>query len=324
MVIFGIDIHPQYQAGISIAEIARDFDFMAVKVSEGTDSSYLGAGSASWLQQGKAAGLLCLGYHYLHAGNEDAQARVFSAALAATGVAGMLDVETGSGNIGNVRAFLDACAAHGGNVRLLYLPQWYWQQIGSPSLAGLPPLWASHYVSGSGTAAALYSKVPDSFWAGYGGGNVAVLQFTDQAQVAGRLCDADAYRGTRDQFAALIGTPTTGAPRSRRRSEENTMLLPPATTRIDMQIPTDVVGGWCGNANLLLTANTGGATVYGIFSVADRGATPPLVTPLLTNNAGQQFVQWWPLKLTLAAGTTSVVVNYTAPAGMVAHIEYQN
>lgn len=102
------------------------------------------------------------------------------------------------------------------------------------------------------------------------------------------------------------------------------MLLPATTTRIDAQIPTDVVGGWCGKANLLLTANAGGATVYGIFSVADRGATAPLVTPILTNNAGQPFVQWWPLKVALAAGTTSVVVNYTAPAGMAAHVEYKN
>ncbi|MGH3795905.1 MAG: GH25 family lysozyme [Pseudonocardiaceae bacterium] len=323
--IFGVDIHPQYQAGISIEQIrAEGFDFMAVKVSEGTNDSFLSAGSADWLRRGKAAGLLCLGYHYLRPGNEDAQARIFVSALAATGVAGMLDVETGSGDIGNVRTFLGACSGYGGNVPLLYLPYWYWQQIGSPSLSGLPALWASHYVSGSGTAAVLYAKVANSWWAGYGGGNVEVLQFTDQAQVAGRQIDADAYRGTRDQFASLIKQPAATVQRSRRRTEENTMVLPATTDRIDMQVPTDVVGGWCGNANLLLTANTGGATVYGVYAVADRGATAPLVTPILKNDAGQNFAQWWPLRVPLAAGTTSVVVNYTAPSGMVAHIEYEH
>lgn len=112
--------------------------------------------------------------------------------------------------------------------------------------------------------------------------------------------------------------------RSHRRDEENSMLFPPSTTRIDMQIPTDVVGGWCGAANLLLNANTGGALVYSVMAVVDRGSTPPLVTTLLGNPNGQNFVQWWPLKKPLPAGTTSVVVNYTAPAGMVAHVEYEN
>lgn len=116
--------------------------------------------------------------------------------------------------------------------------------------------------------------------------------------------------------------PPTGAHRSRRR-EDDTMELPPTATRLDKQVPTDVVGGWCGAANLLLTANTGGAKVYGIYAVADRGATPPLVTELLNNPGGQDFTQWWPLKKALAAGTTSVVVNYVATAGMVARIEYE-
>lgn len=47
MGIYGVDLHPQFQAGIGIEEIRREgFDFMAVKVSEGFDGSYLAAGSA--------------------------------------------------------------------------------------------------------------------------------------------------------------------------------------------------------------------------------------------------------------------------------------
>jgi hypothetical protein len=45
--IYGVDIQPRFQAVINIEEIGREsFDFMAVKVSEGVDSSYLAAGSA--------------------------------------------------------------------------------------------------------------------------------------------------------------------------------------------------------------------------------------------------------------------------------------
>lgn len=109
--------------------------------------------------------------------------------------------------------------------------------------------------------------------------------------------------------------------RSRRR--DPSMELPPTSTRIDRQVPTDVVGGWCGAANLWLTANTGGATVYGVYQVVNRGSSPPQVTPLLTSPNGATFTQWWPAMYSLGAGTTSVVVNYIAPQGMQAHVEYQ-
>lgn len=111
--------------------------------------------------------------------------------------------------------------------------------------------------------------------------------------------------------------------RSRRRDPG--MELPATKTRLDKQLPTDDVGGWCGAANLLLTANTGGATVYGVYAVVHRGdATPPDVRPLLKDDKGRDFMQWWSMKAALPAGTTSVVVNYTADQGMVARIEYEH
>lgn len=209
MTIFGVDIHPEYQAGISIEQIrAEGFDFMACKVSQGT-TVYA---SQDWLRRGRACGLLCLGYHYLNAGNESAQARVFADQLAQAGVPGMLDVENGSGGVNNVRMFLDAAMAYGAQVPLVYLPHWYWQQIGSPSLTGLPPLWASSYVSAGGFASALYGAVASSCWNGYGGLGVEVLQFTDKANVAGRQIDANAYRGGRGEFTALLGAPVQPTP----------------------------------------------------------------------------------------------------------------
>jgi hypothetical protein len=157
MGVYGVDIHPRFQAGISIEEIRREgFDFMAVKVSEGLDGSYLVAGSADFLRRGGAAGLLCLGYHYLHAGDEDTQAKVFAEALRAAGVPGMLDAEALASDgraptltVAGIRGFLDACGRLGARVPLLYLPHWYWERLGRPSLAGLPPLWGSSYVSPS-------------------------------------------------------------------------------------------------------------------------------------------------------------------------------
>lgn len=115
--------------------------------------------------------------------------------------------------------------------------------------------------------------------------------------------------------------PVSATSRSRRR--DPSMELPPTSSRIDKQVPTDVVDGWCGSANLWLTANTGGATVYGVYQIVNRGSSPPQVTPLASSPNGLSFTQWWPAMYPLATGTTSVVVNYLAPQGMQAHIEYQ-
>lgn len=215
MTCFGVDVHPRYQAGINIGAIrAEGFDFMAVKVSEGRDVSYMAAGSAEWLRRGRALGLLTLGYHYLRPGDEDTQARLFAAQLrAAGGVPGMLDAEaldtTGRPTLtmAGIRAFVGFARAYGAHVPLVYVPRWYWQRLGSPSLTGLPPLWASSYPSRAvGTAAELYRAVGADRWTGYGGGRVEILQFAETGLVAGRQpVDVNAYRGSRAQLAALLG-----------------------------------------------------------------------------------------------------------------------
>lgn len=216
MTLYGVDVHPNFQAGLNIEQVRKEgFDFIAVKLSEAT-GTYPGR---DWLQRAKACGLLSLGYHYLRPGNEVEQARVFSEQLLTTDVPGMLDAEalaldgkTATLTISGVRRFLDACTARGVKVPLVYLPRWYWSRIGSPSLTGLPALWGSSYVNGSGYASDLYEAVTPSYWAHYGGLPVTVLQFTDRAKIAGQAIDADAFAGTRDQFAALIGSDSSPPP----------------------------------------------------------------------------------------------------------------
>jgi lysozyme len=215
--IYGIDVHPDFQRGLNIEQVrAEGFDFMAVKVSEGRGTF----GGLDWIRRGQACGLLSLGYHYLRSGDEAGQAAVFSQQLAAAGgVPGMLNAEaiTAAGQtptltVTGIHRFLDACAANGARVPLLYLPRWYWQRMGSPDLSGLPQLWGSSYVAGSDYASVLYEGVTPHSWAAYGGLPVAVLQFTDRALVAGQRIDADAYLGTRDDFAKLIGANTPVTP----------------------------------------------------------------------------------------------------------------
>lgn len=216
--IFGVDVHPQFQAGLNIEQVrAEGFDFIAVKLSE-ANTSYNGI---DWLRRATACGLLSLGYHYLRPGNETNQAKTFTKqAQAAGGVPGMLDAEaladdgkTPTLTVAGIRRFLDECGNQGTRVPFIYLPRWYHQRMGSPDLSGLPMLWASSYVTGSGYASTLYERVTPSSWKAYGNLPVAVLQFTDQARVAGQVIDADAFLGSRDQFASLIGR----SPKSTRR-----------------------------------------------------------------------------------------------------------
>lgn len=205
MSIWGVDIHPSYLAGADMEHIRREgFDFMAVKVSEARDITFMHR-SADLIRRAKAAGILCLGYHQLHAGDEDNQARLFAIALRTAGVPGLLDVEGGAGSVTNIRRFVERCQVHGAHVPLMYLAKWYWQKIGSPDLRGLPALWASRYVTGqTGTAPAMYQRHHPAGWSPYGGLSVEVLRFTDRATVAGRRLDASHYRGTREDFTALI------------------------------------------------------------------------------------------------------------------------
>lgn len=55
----------------------------------------------------------------------------------------------------------------------------------------------------------LYPGDDNSRWAPFGGKAPDILQFTSQAQVAGKILDANAFRGTVDDLKALLrGGPT--------------------------------------------------------------------------------------------------------------------
>lgn len=85
---------------------------------------------------------------------------------------------------------------------IVYAPEWVYGQ----KLAGLTyPLWASSYVTGSGTASGLYPGDSSTKWHSYSGQTPKILQFTSSAKIAGQTtCDANAYRGTLAQLTALV------------------------------------------------------------------------------------------------------------------------
>lgn len=216
--IYGVDIHPEFQRGISIEQIAAEgFEFLSVKLSESLSSGWMGMGAEDWIRRGKAAGLVCFGYHFLRPVDITGQARVFAAALDHCDVHGVIDAEAtvlrGGVNVPTlsidmIRQFHSELLKLGARVPLMYLPKWYWQSIGSPDLTGLPSLWASSYPSTQqAPASVLYEAVTPSRWTAYGGLPVGVLQFADTALVSGMAIDANVFPGTRaDLISALSGS----------------------------------------------------------------------------------------------------------------------
>lgn len=117
----------------------------------------------------------------------------------------VIDVEKNSGDPVHTFNLVRALTAAGYHVPFTYLPEWYWEQIGKPDLSTLPPLWASHYVSGKGDPKQLFKGVPISWWNGYGGNAPMLLQFTRSGSLpGGTMGDFSLFNGTREQFARFL------------------------------------------------------------------------------------------------------------------------
>jgi GH25 family lysozyme M1 (1,4-beta-N-acetylmuramidase) len=311
MPIWGVDVHPVYQAGLDIGALrGAGVDFLSCKVSEGTTVF----DSQNWLRRGKQAGLISVGYHYLRPGSEDQQAQVFTGQLAQAGVPGVIDAEAIDSQsrptltIAGIRAFHQRCLARGARIPLIYLPRWYWQAMGSPDLRGLPMLWASSYPSSTtGSPAQLYQNVTPSRWTAYGGLPVAVLQFSEHGRVAGYSpVDVNAYLGTYEQLAGLINpaapapTPTPTATRRGLRKMREIHLTHPrtATGRGDLtdQLTIDPLG-----RSLVMPAGSRAWLQWSAACVRDTKATANV---------------WWLVEIR-ADGT-----SYAHPPFRVAHGQF--
>lgn len=209
MVTFGLDISHHQDLGLDLSRCRSEgIEFAFLKATEG--STYVDSEFKANLAEARAAGLLPAAYHYVRSSAPASAQVAHIRKHVPLDVPVIPDVEVNSGAIGLTREFVARLKEAGYRVPLLYLPRWYWQRIGSPSLVGLPPLWSSRYPDNVvGSITDEWADVPSKYWDGYGGIEVAVLQFTSSARIAGHQpLDANAYRGTRDQLAELLGDTT--------------------------------------------------------------------------------------------------------------------
>jgi hypothetical protein len=266
--LFGIDVS-NYQAGIDLgAACAEGVEFVIAKTTQGG-----GYRSPAWPEQRDGArkvGMLLAGYHYVTADPAGAQAANCAGWLGDRSIGVALDWEAPGVTPARFAEVLDAFRAAGVAVVLAYVPRWYWAQVGSPDLRQFGvPLWSSRYPTrAAGLPSSIYAGITDATraggWTGYGGRDVALWQFTDRASVANRQVDANAYRGTRAELAALFcpapSTPPPPAPGGLGADEESHVLI---TTPLPLDglpkqqwpaerisIGFDPSGGWRGRVVL--------------------------------------------------------------------------
>ena len=202
--IWGVDIS-DYQGTFDMQRLKSEgFSFVILKATEGATwkSKYFAAN----YRAAKAAGLLTAAYHYQRS-NSSAQSQADNIMSMVPKDCGVIpDVEANGGNVNLTRDIMSRVTGKGWMWPMSYIPKWYWQQIGSPPLTGVGPLWQSHYPDNKGTAVSeIYQRVPVSYWLGFGGVEIAVLQFTSAATVAGRRpIDGNGFRGSLESLAALL------------------------------------------------------------------------------------------------------------------------
>lgn len=209
MVVFGGDFS-HHQGVLDFGRLkAGGLEFAFLKATEGAD--FIDSRFAPNLANARAAGMLTAAYHYVRS-NASVTAQLANIRrVVPAGVPVILDVEANSGGIQLTRDLTSAVRGAGYPVPFLYLPRWYWQQIGSPSLAGLPLLWSSRYPDTvPGSIDDEWADVPATYWNGYGGLSVGVLQFTSSGRVAGYggNLDLNAWPKSRAELAAALGGET--------------------------------------------------------------------------------------------------------------------
>lgn len=242
MTLYGVDISA-FQAGIDVRRLAAEgFSWIEAKVSEGdyyTDHTWPTVRDAA-----TQAGIPIIGYHYANASCAPAAQVQTWLGNGGPNVC-MLDFEDHSGTISDYWTLVNAFNAAGVTVALSYIPQWYWEQIGSPDLSQVPGLIASNYLGGTGFASDLYAAAGGDSghgWAPYGGASPVMWQFTDRASVAGMSVDADAFKGSQSDLVALLTGRPQGGLMALTDDQQNQLLA--AVLDIQAQLRGPSLNGW--------------------------------------------------------------------------------
>lgn len=231
MTIFYPDLS-NYQAGY---KIPTGTPAVVAKATEG--NYYLDSSFHDFQHQATMLGVPFSGYHFLKSEiTPEEQAQYYY--NFAGKIPCMLDVETEAGSrptVDQVVAFMSALQRLGGRVWAVYLPRWYWGDIGGDlgrvTTAGAV-LVSSSYVSYSDNGPG---------WESYGGATPAIWQYTSTP------IDMNAYKGTPAQLADLINGTAGPVPSGAEVNLTDTVTFSPAVLQ---QMPDLGPEGFGGSTNL--------------------------------------------------------------------------
>lgn len=197
MGVFGVDVS-NWQASFDF----RGWEFAFIKATQG--NWFKDARFNQHLTNARNAGCLVAAYHYQETSDVESQIANIKS-MVPTDVPVIIDVENGSGGVDITRRLVDRLWQEGYRVPFLYLPRWYWNNIGKPDLTGLPQLWASWYPDYVARPREQgIAMVPQSAWSNYGGLSVSIMQFTSTP------FDQNYFPGTRDDLARRLNGGTGG------------------------------------------------------------------------------------------------------------------
>lgn len=200
----GMDIS-NHQAGMDVERVVREnnIGFVFVLSNDGTFKNIY---YRAQMDAARRGGAIAVPYVYLRT-NVDQTYATFRQQEPTRGPA-IVDVEDGSGGRFECDRMHSLLHSGGYTTPLLYWPDWYRKKVGSPSLAGLPPLWTSWYPDyvNRGFDQGL-AMVPAWLWNGYGGLPTRIVQFTSSGRLSGYggNLDLNYFPGTRAELAALLG-----------------------------------------------------------------------------------------------------------------------
>ena len=220
----------------------------------------------------------------------------------------MLDVETetlngvtSSPTVTDVVDFVSQYRALGGVIYLLYLPRWYWADLGSPSLAPLIEL-------GLLLVSSDYTSYSDSGpgWDSYGGMTPVIWQYTDGATLNGVVgVDFNAYQGTLADFESQV---TTGAPAG------TNPTLQEGDTGAAVETLQTRLNVW--GATLAVDGDFGPVTLAAVkaFQAGHALSVDGIVGPLTwaALNESPTGPQPLPAPASVAAGSVSLTVTWAA------------
>jgi lysozyme len=210
MTTFGFDTS-HFQPGLPVKDLPGEFLIARCSFGERTkDAEY-----SRFRKEAEEQQKLFAAYHFVTDGDPARQALNIGAVVRETSIPIMLDLEP-SDKVGDVfksRPTLQTAfkvraelAKLGYHVKLLYLPGWYWNELGRPDLKGWTLVQSRYPSSVHNTTKELYTGDEDPRgWAPYGGVTPLLWQYASTAIIPGytrNTVDADAFRGTRQELAA--------------------------------------------------------------------------------------------------------------------------